>query len=815
MCNLWQIVTPAPFLRIGKLAPAAFAAPPPCSRTAKQPRHVEPRNRPALRLTPLEDRITPAAADFDFGFGPGGKLSVPFNLGGANADAASAVAVQADGKIVIVGTAQITATDADFAVTRLNRDGTPDATFGPAGKRTIPFNLGSTNADVGRAIAVQADGKILVAGTVQRGAVGDTDYGVARLNDDGTLDTTFDTDGKAVVAFDLGGGNADVGQAVLVQPDGKIILAGTVRRAAAFDTDFGVARLDAAGALDPTFGTAGKTQVAFDLGGGNADVLGGAALQADGKIVLAGSAHLGGATDTDFAAARLTAAGVLDTTFDTDGKRTVGFDLGGTLADAANALAIQPDGKIVLAGSADSGPTGPLDFAAARLNADGSSDTSFDADGRTTIAFDNGGAFGNADQALAVALQADGKIVLAGQAGSGPPAVARLTTAGAPDAAFAAGGKRVLDTAGASAGLAGVAVQADRRVVVAGSVAAATVGDFDFFAARLAGDTVPLPTQFAAGSASAAQLRNADGTLRYELTPFAGFTGGVRVAAGDFNKDGVADLVAGTGPGVASRVRVFDGKTQAELFSVSPVRGQLHGRGVRGHRRHRRRRRGGPHRHPRRGRRAARDGVQRRQRVRHHRQLLRHHRPRVLRRRPRRRRGQQPRRQGRTHRRGGVRRRAARHHLRRQVHLQRLDARLARQLLRLRADAAQRRLREFRRPRRRRPRGPDRRRRPRRRAARQRLRRHLGAQPRAQLPAVRRRAHRQLLRRRPNNRGGVRVAMKDLDGDGMADLVTGPGTAGGARVLGYAGKAATVTATPPAAILTLDPFADSDGVFVG
>jgi uncharacterized delta-60 repeat protein len=186
------------------------------------------------------------------------------------------------------------------------------------------------------AVTVQADGRIVVGGWTEYG-----DFLVVRILATGTLDLSF---GGGYVATDFDGQN-DVCHGVLVLPDGRIVAAGTARVGG--DNDFAVARYLPGGALDTSFGGDGKVTIGF---GGN-DQCWDLALQDDGMLVLVGEYYDDWDIDTDFAVARLTSSGSLDGGFNGDGKESYGFD--GT--DKARAVAIAPDGKIVLAGKVFNG----------------------------------------------------------------------------------------------------------------------------------------------------------------------------------------------------------------------------------------------------------------------------------------------------------------------------------------------------------------------------------------------------------------------------------------------------------------------------
>jgi uncharacterized delta-60 repeat protein len=466
----------------------------------------------------LEERAAMSAGALDPGFSGDGKASVFFDAGGQKADHVTAVALQADGKTVAVGYADGPNGDRDFAITRLNYDGTLDPGFGVNGRVRVAFDFGGTKNDQARAVVIQPDGKIVVAGQVDR-AGGDIDMGVIRLNNDGTLDggagdstpgDDFSTDGKAVVFFDLGGTKIDVANSIALLGE-KIVLAGYTQTGAT-NSDMAVAVLETYGDLDLNFSTGGagvdggdgRATVAFELGGLMIDQANAVAIQGN-KIVLAGTAHT--ASDgVDMAIARLTLMGALDSTFspggaEGSGKALVGFNLGGSNFDSANAMVIQPDGKIVLGGTVARATAGDFDFAVARLSADGVPDATFgfSGTGKALVAFDLGGA--KADEAGAVALQSDGKIVIAGTvnvgaAGNTDFGVARLTAAGLLDNTFDGDGKAVVnfdlgqqmkDEASA------LALDELDRIIVAGTVQRGTTGDTDFGIARLVPDAPTAP----------------------------------------------------------------------------------------------------------------------------------------------------------------------------------------------------------------------------------------------------------------------------------------------------------------------------------
>ncbi len=329
------------------------------------------------------------------GFGLGGVRSVGFGRGD---DRANAMLPRPDGALILGGRSNVLGTSS-FALARLITDGNLDTNFGTGGRTTHTMGLGSAEI---HALAAAPGGKIIAAGQALV-ASGNSDFALARYLANGVLDATFGTGGIVITPF---GPEPDIAQAVAVQLDGKIVVAGYTRSSGVFD--FAVARYDASGTLDSTFGADGKVTIAV---GASNDLGHALALLPDGKILVAGEVFNSG-TNSDMAVVRLNANGAIDTTFGTAGIAIVNFASG---ADAAWAMAVQPNDKIVLAGTAFDGVG--RGFALARLNADGSTDTGFGsgyaAGGRATTDIT-----GSVDTATALALRRDGRIVSAGVAGT-------------------------------------------------------------------------------------------------------------------------------------------------------------------------------------------------------------------------------------------------------------------------------------------------------------------------------------------------------------------------------------------------------------
>jgi uncharacterized delta-60 repeat protein len=403
--------------------------------------------------------VAPARAGpgaLDPGFGAGGLVTTDF---AGSLDAANAVAVQADGKIVAAGFAFTGGTNFDFALARYNPDGSPDAGFGTNGRVTTDF-FGST--DVARAIALQPDGKIVVAGEAQRLDASGFDFALARYNADGSLDASFGAGGKVTTGF---GSSFDNAHALALQPDGRIVVAGETI-AVGTSNDFALARYNADGSLDASFGVSGKVTTDF---AGRADSAAGVVLQPDGRIVVTGFAS-GAATGTDVALARYNGDGSLDTTFGTGGLVTTDFS-GGTVPlnnDGAASVALQPDGKIVVAGFTTRELTF-VDFALARYNADGSLDAGFGQGGTAVLSFLGNG---DVDAASGLAIQADGKIVVGGTTATATQdfGLARYDADGRLDLTFGINGKVTTDVSGAPNSAFALALQPDGRIVLAGQV---------------------------------------------------------------------------------------------------------------------------------------------------------------------------------------------------------------------------------------------------------------------------------------------------------------------------------------------------------
>jgi uncharacterized delta-60 repeat protein len=383
----------------------------------------------------------------DPSFGGDGKVTTDVTTRG---DFAAEVATQADGKIVVVGGARWER-DTRFVLVRYNADGTLDTTFGGDGKVTTNF---TSRLDAAWDVAIQSDGKIVAVGDAGF-RTGNSRFAVARYNTDGTLDTSFGGDGKVTTQFTR---HDDPVAGVALQADGKIVVSGGANWGGG-ESNFALARYNTDGTLDATFSGDGKVTTDFARRGDYANAV---VVQADGKLVAGGYATYSRTNGRNrFAVARYNAEGTLDTTFSGDGKQTTDFT---RRNDPALDLTLQLDGKIVAAGISNSDGSNP-NVALARYNADGTLDASFSGDGKVTTDFTGG-----YDQAYAVALQPDGKVVVGGAAAGlgGRFLIARYDTSGALDSTFNGGGFAETDFTRHDDFVYGLAVQADANFVLAG-----------------------------------------------------------------------------------------------------------------------------------------------------------------------------------------------------------------------------------------------------------------------------------------------------------------------------------------------------------
>jgi uncharacterized delta-60 repeat protein len=325
-------------------------------------------------------------------------------------------AMAPDGRIVVFGNAMDAThpeTFIDIAIARIDSDGTLDNSFDGDGRTMVDFSLGGT-FDGGSDALVRADGRIVAVGEAQT-SVG-AKAAVTRLTLDGQRDDSFDLDGRVSFGFDAGN-PTEFASAAAVAEDGQsrlLIAASTDTRGSG---DFAIIRLLENGSLDASFGDGGKAIVPFDLAGNLHDTATSVLVQPDGRIVGAGFACSGGDETSchtrDIAIMRLDESGDLDPTFGFGGRRAFPLDIGGTLDDVAFQVLHQHDGRLILTGFLDAGASLGYEFFALRLLADGRPDPDFGTGGLVVHGYNAGEA--TSDFGFRARLDSRERIVITGQ----------------------------------------------------------------------------------------------------------------------------------------------------------------------------------------------------------------------------------------------------------------------------------------------------------------------------------------------------------------------------------------------------------------
>lgn len=356
---------------------------------------------------------------------------------------ATSVAVQDDGKYVVAGSVYI---DSDaksyFLLFRLLNDGQIDTSFGENGHVLTPFE--GVSGDT-RKVEILGDGKILVAGYVGDGTSGDLI--LLRYLSDGELDQDFGTGGKVVSDF----GSSEEAYDMALLQDGSIVLAGEHEGAT---LDFAVWRYHPNGELDTDFGVGGMRVVDF----GDWDTAKGIAAADDGSLIAVGIVKVSG--NLDFGVVRLDSSGELDNSFDTDGRVT--FDNSGA-TDGAWDVVIS-DGRFVVGGYSRGTDS---DFILVRFLSDGSLDGSFGSGGSVVTDFS-----GVDEQLLTIGLQDDAKIVAGGRSGNLGEAqsflIARYSEDGSLDGTFGSGGKVETAIGAAKHGVLALTLDKPERITAVG-----------------------------------------------------------------------------------------------------------------------------------------------------------------------------------------------------------------------------------------------------------------------------------------------------------------------------------------------------------
>jgi uncharacterized delta-60 repeat protein len=394
-----------------------------------------------LRLETMDDRITPAAGGLDPSFGAGGIVTTAVSTG---RDQVNDMAFDAIGRIVVAGNS-FNGSNFDFALARYNIDGTLDSTFDGDGKATTPIGSGD---DFGQSVAIDAVGRIVVAGISNYGSGGD--FALARYNSDGSLDNTFSGDGKVTTSF---GPGEDFAWSVAIDGSGRIVLAGHSYNGS--NRDIALARYNSDGSLDTSF--SGDGMVTTDISGIN-DYCYCVAIDNNDSIVIAGSTA---AADEDLMVARYNVDGTLDSSFGGDGIAIAPTSSG---LDVAINCVIDASDRIVIAGHSWNGSN--RDFLVARFNGDGTLDASFNHNGYVTTTIGP-----SDDLAGSLAIDGSGRIVVVGGGSNGSnfdSTIVRYNDAGALDSAFDFDGKVTIAIGTGDDGFLAVLIDSTGRIVVAG-----------------------------------------------------------------------------------------------------------------------------------------------------------------------------------------------------------------------------------------------------------------------------------------------------------------------------------------------------------
>ncbi len=478
----------------------------------------------------FSSEINAAPGNLDTSFGNGGTVFTDFNGFG---DEAGSIIILPDGMIVVGGySLEPTLFSYVFALTRYNTNGSLDTTFGTNGKVLSGFQQQLDNFAL--SLNLQPDGKIVAAGYL--GTSGNA-IALSRYNSNGSLDTSFNGNGTLAVYFNSGNLNAKAYSSAM-QPDGKILAAGSVR--IGNDYDFALVRVNPNGTLDTSFGVGGRVTTPF---GNLRDEARSLEVLPDGKILVVGLANNG--SNSDLAIAKYNVDGSLDTSFDADGKVMSPI---GTGNDFGYSLAVLPGGGFLVAGESFAGVD--FDSLLAKFTSGGQLDTLFGSNGIVLTSFSSAGN----DSALSLAIQQNGKIITSGYTGSLPNrnfAIARFDQTGSLDLSFNGSGKIVSDFGNSDELITDVKLQRDGKVVACGlRITQGNPQTGDFVVARYEGDPVLRRASFDYDADGRADLsvRRASDNIWYILRGTAGYfniefgVAGDMIAPADYDGDGKTDV---------------------------------------------------------------------------------------------------------------------------------------------------------------------------------------------------------------------------------------------------------------------------------
>lgn len=470
----------------------------------------------------------------DLNFGTGGKISADIG----ESDNVNSIAIQQDGKIIAAGSTSDTNFNYNFAIARYTSNGSPDNSFGSQGVVITDF---SGRADQLASVAIQNDGKIVAAGSASDSNAL-TNFALARYSQNGSLDNSFDADGKLFTEFDASGSASSI-LSVKLQTDGRIIASGYA------GNDFALARYLADGSLDDSFDNDGKLTTDF----GGQDFALSVDRRENGKIIAIGQAFFG-APGSDFAIARYNADGSLDNGFATDGKLTGYYP--GQPNSQFRALALQKNGKLLAAGELLNPLTANHDFVVAQFDCDGTKDFNFGYGGITITDL------GHEDFPSSIAIQKDGKVLVGGASiapgGHSRLALVRYLPNGKPDHTFGNNGS-IIDSVSGNFAISSILVQNNGRIIVS----VGGEGDFTLFAYKANGTPDPgfgnggrVTTDFGPNSVIKSLALQQDGKI--VAAGYTYFGDGADFALARYTSNGSVDNSFGNGGKITTDVRVYD-----------------------------------------------------------------------------------------------------------------------------------------------------------------------------------------------------------------------------------------------------------------
>jgi uncharacterized delta-60 repeat protein len=417
---------------------------------------------------------TPAKGVLDTSFGVGGIVTSDGAAGGTNSDDRGyGIALDPSGKIVVVGISMNSSYNIDMGLWKYDSYGILDTSFGVNGFVKHNSAAGGNDDDAGVALAIDPSGNIFVAGYSCHGVgIPTGDMTIWKYNSNGTLDTSFGVNGVVTNDSAAGGSGADKGQGIALDPSGKILVTGSSSNEAG-NIDMVIWKYNPNGTLDTSFGVNGIVTSDGIAGGTGVDIGYDIALDSSGKILVTGYSQTGSGDD-DMVIWRYNSTGTLDTSFNSVGYVTHHNAAGGNGNDDGFSITTDPSGRILVAGDSYNG-AGNYDLAIWRYNSNGLLDTSFGVSGIVTHDSAAGGS--GADLGKGIAIDPLGKILVAGYSWNGTNqdmALWRYNPDGTLDTSFGVGG--IVTNDGAAGGTGGIgndrglalAIDSSGNIIVSG-----------------------------------------------------------------------------------------------------------------------------------------------------------------------------------------------------------------------------------------------------------------------------------------------------------------------------------------------------------